>query len=224
MSRMIDMLGLRVGRLTVIERAPNYRTIGGALTAQWLCRCECGAAVTVRGSLLRKARTKSCGCLKREMWAAQRTVHGESKRNTVEYRAWKAMRSRCSNPNLREWPLYGGAGITVCQQWGDFAVFLTDMGRRPKGKTSVDRIDRTRGYEPGNCRWATQVEQMRNTRSNRMISWNGETLSLAEWAERTGINYHTLHTRLGDGWTVQRALTLRARNVGSHSTPQTPSP
>jgi hypothetical protein len=113
------------------------------------------------------------------------------------YRIWKDMRHRCHTPTHKFYYNYGGRGVTVCQAWRDsFWQFLADVGERPHPKATLDRVDNSRGYEPGNMRWATWSEQQRNTRSNRRSEWQGETLTAAEWAERFGVTYHQFWGRL----------------------------
>jgi len=123
------------------------------------------------------------------------------------------MIARCTNPNRPDYEYYGGRGITVCTAWRDsFAIFLADMGEKPKGK-SLDRIDNDLGYEPSNCRWATKHQQMQNTRSTRLITFNGETMGLNAWAKRLGINKESLRFRLNN-WTLDRAMTEPPRRRG----------
>lgn len=105
------------------------------------------------------------------------------------------MRTRCNNPNTRAYQNYGGRGIQVCAAWGSFTQFLADMGEAPEG-LSIERVENDKGYEPGNCRWATPKQQARNTRANRLIKHNGETLCLSEWAERLGTTADVLWKRL----------------------------
>lgn len=146
------MIGKRIGRLTVLAR--TGRSI--------LVRCDCGAEKIIEWSNLR--RTKSCGCLARESIAERNRAsarHGHAARRSPEYSSWTAMLARCTNPRAPNFAKYGGRGITMCDQWRSFDAFLADMGVRPAG-TSLDRIDGTRGYEPGNCRWATAKEQRAN--------------------------------------------------------------
>jgi hypothetical protein len=123
------------------------------------------------------------------------------------YVVWNGILTRCTNPHSVAFRLYGARGITVCERWLDFANFLADMGERPAGKT-IDRYPDQRGnYEPGNCRWATWMEQQRNRTNNRRIEARGLNLTLAEWAERTGCNESVLRQRIDLlGWTVERAL------------------
>jgi hypothetical protein len=132
--------------------------------------------------------------------------HGEAWK-TREYAIWQAMVQRCTNPTSVNFHKYGARGITVCDAWRDYSTFLADMGRRPSNEHSLERIDNERGYEPGNCRWATVKEQANNTRWNRRLTLNGETLTVAQWAERTGMKSNTIIYRLRRGWSDEKALT-----------------
>lgn len=108
------------------------------------------------------------------------------------------MKYRCLTPTDKHYSSYGGRGITVSDDWLIFENFYRDMGEKPAGM-SLDRIDNNKGYSKENCRWATQREQMRNTRCNRMITHNGETLCITEWAEKYGIPMRILSKRLKAG-------------------------
>jgi hypothetical protein len=170
MGRAIRMEGRQFGRLTVIAEAGRDQR-----KVTWLCSCDCGATVVVRGTVLRNGHTRSCGCLKRELTSRRFTgnktrrhhvVHGHTtgRRASREYKSWAAMKQRCQNSNHEHYPYYGGRGITVCQRWlGSFENFLEDMGPRPEGRT-LDRVDPNGHYEPDNCRWATPQEQRANRR------------------------------------------------------------
>lgn len=116
------------------------------------------------------------------------------------------MHNRCKNPRHPHARDYAGRGIGVCERWGDFAHFVADMGTRPTRDHSIDRIDNMRGYSPDNCRWATRFEQHRNKRNNLIIEAFGESLTLAGWAERTGLLRTTITGRLKRGWTAEQAL------------------
>ena len=149
--------------------------------------------------------TSSCGCLRLERLRAAVATHGLSHK-IPEYGIWKRMRQRCSDPNVREYARYGGRGIAVCPEWDSFERFLSDMGRRPTALHTLDRTDNDGPYSPENCRWSTRLAQARNLSSNHTLTFNGETLSMAEWAIRIGIPYSTLRSRLRYGWTAEQAL------------------
>lgn len=118
------------------------------------------------------------------------------------------MKSRCENPRNARYADYGGRGITVCDRWKDsFENFIADMGPPPTPSHSIEREDNSRGYEPGNCRWATDIEQGNNQRSNVLIEYNGKTQTIAQWARELGMNYQTLRQRIQKyGWSVERAF------------------
>jgi hypothetical protein len=154
MSKLRDLTGVRFGSL-VAQWPSGFQ---GKHTA-WLCLCDCGTLkLVIRGNLVNGS-TTNCGCSHHLVT----TTHGQS--YSREYKSWMAMKSRCTNPRLRAWKWYGGRGISVCERWmNSFENFLADMGIRPLGK-SLDRYPNRNGnYEPGNCRWATQRQQVANQR------------------------------------------------------------
>ncbi len=145
-------------------RQPN-----GQSRSWWRCDCDCGAFVDVCAGLLLDGQTKSCGCLQRERSAQAATRHGGSR--APEYAVWSSMKARCSNPNQISYPRYGGLGVRVCPEWiASYEAFIADVGLRPSDDHSIDRIDPAGNYEPGNVRWATQIEQARNKKTTRMTS------------------------------------------------------
>lgn len=191
-----NYIGERFGQLEIVGSSESNRH-----GKRWVCKCDCGKTVTVNQSNLRSGGCQTCGCSKLK--------HGYSDRPV--WLSWKGMIARCCNPNDPEFANYGGRGITVCERWrNDFKAFLDDMGDRPEGKT-LDRKDNNAGYSPENCRWATPKEQGRNTRCSRLITWNGRTQCVVEWAEEIGISPPRVYQRLEAGWTVERALTTPVR-------------
>jgi hypothetical protein len=200
MPAILNLIGQTFGRLTVLSQAPFQ---GGR--SQWHCVCECGAEKIVNSNLLRRGRTQSCGCLNQE----RRSTHGLSKE--PEYMPWKAMVARCTNPNSTSWPLYGGRGITVHPSLMTPQGLIAEIGRRPSPRHTIERIDNEGHYEPGNICWATQKEQNRNQRSNRLLTYQGRTQCLAAWAEEMGLTTQLVWQRLRAGWSVERALTQPIR-------------
>jgi hypothetical protein len=194
----LRLVGRRFSRLTVIERDPTARY------ASWRCRCDCGEITVVRTEQLTGGGTRSCGCLQRDVVRTRNRTHGQT--GSSEYTAWRNALARCYNPRNRDFPNYGGRGITMCDRWrSSFDAFVADLGERPVGLT-LERIDTNGPYAPGNCRWASRTEQGNNQRDNVRLTHQAETLTLAEWARRTGVSYDTLHKRMRRGWPVERVL------------------
>ena len=135
---------------------------------------------------------------------------------TLTYARWKSMMARCYQVNAENYQYYGARGITVCEQWHDFAAFLADMGECPDRSMTVDRVKNEIGYQPGNCRWATKANQNRNRPSHQvLLTHNGKTQNVTAWAAETGMSANAINQRLYLGWGVERALTtpLKARTV-----------
>lgn len=139
-----------------------------------------------------------------ELLRLRQTKHGMSR--LPEYATWTWMITRCTNPKTKAFARYGGRGISVCERWRTFPPFFDDMGQRPSPKHSLDRIDNNKGYEPGNCRWATRREQSRNKAKTRMLTVNGVARPLADWADSVGLPHSTIRTRLALGWTPEAAV------------------
>jgi hypothetical protein len=128
-------------------------------------------------------------------------------KRSPEFVAWDAMVQRCTNSKHPSYPIYGGRGITICSEFLDFETFIKEAGQRPSPEHSLDRIDNNKGYEPGNIRWVTRKEQQRNMRTNRILTLNGVSKPMVEWAEEYEIEFDTLKSRLAYGWSVEDAIT-----------------
>lgn len=218
----IDITGRQVGMLTAVCIAS-----GGSRKQKrlWLWTCACGAEVLKPSN----HNAKSCGCLvattnrlnSRRRKRAVVSPQARAKRGWIvdgsgsgqhdpTYRTWRSMHLRVK-PYARCRRNYFDRGITVCERWLKFADFLADMGHRPSGLT-LDRIDNDRGYEPGNCRWASMKEQHRNTRSNHFVEAFGQRRCIGEWAEVSGQHASSISKKLKAGYTPERAVT-RARQL-----------
>jgi len=205
----LELKGQRFGRWLVIKRTmPNAKSGG----FRWLCKCDCGVRKVVTGGRLISGNSKSCGCLRNEMATAKQKTHGMC--YTPEYGAWEEMFQRCNNPNNKRYHYYGGRGIRICDRWKKFENFYKDMGGKPSKKHSIDRIDNNGDYTPNNCRWATQTEQMRNTRTPKT---NTSGARGVRWIERIkkyraiiGVNYKSVS--LGCFSKLQDAI--KARQAG----------
>lgn len=202
MAKAIELTGQRFNRLTVIKRAGTQ-----GKSAVWLCRCDCGNECIVQSGNLRSGHTTSCGCFRKEFTSANIKTHGMSR--TRLYKEWRRMKERCSLKTADNYEDYGGRGITVCPEWRDsFETFLNwSMANGYQDDLTIERIDNDGPYSPENCRWATKEEQANNKRNNRLITFNGRTQTLAQWAREIGIRRDTLRKRLESGWSLDRALT-----------------
>jgi len=194
-----DISGLSFGRLTAI--APIM-----VKPVKWICICECGTeSVSVVPNLM-SGHTTSCGCLSSRNTIGDR-VRTHGMRYSSEYSSWCAMHGRVK-PSYHERKYYFDKGITVHKDWSNFAAFISHIGLKPTNKHSIDRYpDMNGNYEPGNVRWAEPIEQTRNRRNTKTLSYNGKTLPLAKWAEIYKLSYHALWGRINKGWSIEKALT-----------------
>jgi len=206
-KKVVDIAGRKFGRLTALRIVGKKHN-----NVLWLFDCECGKQTITQGRHARSGNTKSCGCLQRD----KATIHGSS--HTREYYIWKTMHHRCNNPKTKCYHYYGGRGIQVCKRWGSFKNFLTDMGKRPSSKHSINRIDNDGNYTPKNCRWVLITQQANNKSSSRFLKAFGSTLTIAEWARLYSINYLTLYYRIKRGWSIERSLTTPTHNTGKQTT------
>ena len=207
MGRFEDLKGRRFGWLEAV----SYSGTDRHRTALWLCRCKCGAEVIVPSTSLRSGNTKSCGCFNRSQIRERFSKHGMSESRL--YQIWSGMKARCLNVNAANYADYGGRGISICSEWLEsftaFEEWALQNGYRDD--LTLDRKDNDGPYCPSNCQWATMKVQSNNRRNGRIITYNGESHTLAEWVDITGINYNTLHSRLRRGWTLDAVFTSPRR-------------
>lgn len=210
MPRVKDIAGTRQGRLTVVrlceERGKKHRTY-------WLCHCDCGKELRVLGQNLTNGNTMSCGCVKRHSEAARGKHKGLSSLERYAYSCWNGMKARCYRKSHPAFYKYGGRGIEVCEEWMSFETFCGwAVANGLRQGLSVDRINNDLGYSPHNCRVATPTEQNNNKRNNTVISFGDKSMTVAAWADELSISANTIYWRLSNGWTVEKALTVRPEN------------
>lgn len=185
----IDLQSERFGRLVVLARAGSYKK--GNIV--WLCKCDCGNELAVPGQRLRIGKTRSCGCLNKDLIKERATIHGKT--GSRLFRIWTGMKSRCLNPNALMWPRYGGRGILICTQWLDsfsaFEKWAVSAGYEEN--LSIDRINNDGNYEPSNCRWATKKQQARNT--SRNLRFDDGSLAI-DAADASNVKMATVRTRV----------------------------
>lgn len=191
-GKRLELTGKRFGMLLVISKAEEVSI--------WNVACDCGVIKTIKAGYLTHGQTKSCGCLKK-MRGVRNMTHGKSR--TRAYKSWLKMRQRVFDVNNNRYAEYGARGITICERWASFENFFSDMGERPDGRFSIERIDNNGNYCPENCRWATPKEQGRNTRSNCIITAFGETMCATDWAKKLGLQVGTFNMRRKLGWTME---------------------
>ena len=207
---MSDLIGQRFGKLVVIAKAESYRSPKGSVASCWLCQCDCGSEpFVVRRDSLTTGNTRSCGCLHHDL-----AIHHGT--GTRLYQTYRNMMNRCYRKDTDSYPLYGGVGIGVCDEWrGDFAAFREwAMANGYTDELTIERKDNSKDYSPDNCEWATTKQQSNHTSRNVYITYQGRTQTASQWAEELGMDGSTLRARLkiwnGD---VERCLTTPVRKI-----------
>ena len=202
--RTKSIVGKKINKLTVLDEYLVHRN--NRNYTYCTCKCECGNVVTIIKTNVSRGVTKSCGCLVKEKTQLINKTHGMTK--TRLYTIWKSMKARCNNPKCKEYKWYGARGIKVCTEWeSNFIAFYEWTKENGYNETlSLDRIDVNGNYEPSNCRWVTMKVQERNRRDNVFITYQGETKTIAEWSEITGICYPTLKWRYHKGYPLEKVF------------------
>lgn len=197
LSRIKYKVGQRFGNVVLIERLPKGR---------WKFRCDCGNEFISFPYPYKIGKNRTCGCSLYD--GSRQTTHDMSRTNI--YHIWQGMRRRCNNPNYKNYHLYGGRGIKVCERWNNsFENFYSDMGDRPSKEYSLDRIDVNGDYSPENCRWATWEQQCNNTRRTVFLTHDGVTHSIAEWCGIYGIPQRTAHGRYRSGYSFEKIFSKK---------------
>jgi len=195
-NRVKDRTGDIYSYLTVIK----YMGKTFDNRALWLCQCVCGVEKVIYGASLQSGHTKSCGCFQKKAVSMAVTTHGCSKgeKKIPEYTSWQQMKSRCLNKKASGYINYGGRGISICKRWvNSFENFIQDMGYKPTKNHSIDRYPNANGnYEPSNCRWATDTEQVENRRNTVWVVYQGKKMTVAEFKRVLGIKSQWVLTLL----------------------------
>lgn len=198
MPKIKDLTSKTFGDFKVV----SYHSQDKFRNALWNCICvKCNRGKILKGSRLSCGLNDRCYC-----GVHYNTTHGDT-RKTKEYRAYHHMLNRCYNKNVRSYPHYGGRGITVCDRWrNSYENFLSDMGRAPSPKHSLDRINVNENYSANNCKWSTPVEQANNTTKTYMVTYDGNQIPLGLFCRKHNLPIELIRGRLNNGWSVDRAL------------------
>lgn len=202
-----NLIGKRYSRLLVIDYAPDYICKTGKATSQWLCKCDCGNKLIVSRGHLKNSHTQSCGCLQKQRISEIKKTHGMD--GTRLHNIWRSMISRCCTKSSGSYNNYGARGIKVCSEWisnfCNFQIWAVKNGYNDD--LYLERIDNNGDYCPENCCWISYKAQQRNKRTNHFMTCDGETKTMIEWSEITGINYGTLSNRVNAlKWSDEKAL------------------
>jgi hypothetical protein len=197
-----NFIGTKHNRLTILKEVEPILYKKGT-ARRVLCKCECGKEKVIDFNSIRTSKSKSCGCLNKEVSSRTSTKHGLAMLSTgvrhPDYCIWIKMKSRCLNPNDKSYKNYGGRGIKVCKEWQEsFTSFIDDMGWRPNKKYSLERINYNKDYCPENCKWILKSEQTKNCRRVKLIAYNGKEHCLTDLCKLLGLVYSTMRHRVYD--------------------------
>ena len=206
-SNVQNLIGKRFGELTVIE----FSHIGYNHVSYWLCQCDCGFQTVTTTSKLKSGHTKTCGHANITN-IKRKPGYYPARDNPRLYIVWRGMKDRCNNPKHSSYSVYGGKGVSICDEWkvfGNFCEWALANGydeNAPTGECTIDRIDVNRNYEPSNCRWVNKKVQANNKSNNRLATIEGKTDTITNWARTLGLKQGTVAMRLMRGDTPERAL------------------
>lgn len=203
-----NLIGFRSGRLVVVDY-DEWKHGRPYL----VCKCDCGNIISVRDDAIIGQTTKSCGCLQKEKASEYAKAHIRCSQNNESrerlHNIWYLMKHRCEYEKSKAYANYGGRGISVCKEWDDdstgyFAFKEWAVNNGYRDDLTIDRIDTNGDYSPENCRWADVFIQANNKRSNVLLTYNGETRTAAQWADKLGVNYDAFINRVYLGWDTER--------------------
>lgn len=219
--KVIDLTGQRFGRYIVLSQAESQVYFDGKRNrtrTMWNCKCDCGNEKVVSSHSLRSGHVVSCGCYKEEVDHTRCMTHGATLNGkpTRLYKVWDGMKARCYNPNKAYYSIYGGRGITMCDEWHYSFEKFRDwaLANGYKDGLTIDRINNDGNYCPENCRWATVSQQNNNKSTNHYLTYNGETKTIMQWAEATGFPFHAILARVKKGMSAEYALLTPLRTKG----------
>ena len=213
MSKEVNLIGKRFGRLLVTEYLGLKKRKDGRNNKHWKCVCDCGAIVERSSAALSSGHTISCGCYRKDLMHKLYYKGGKSKL----YDVWRMMKIRCYDASSPHYNNYGGRGITICEEWlgesgyENFRNWAESHGY--KDGLTLDRTDNNKGYEPNNCSWQTREHQSNNKRNNRFLEMNGETKTLAMWCKQYGAEYSRTRYRINHGYSLYEALVTPPKRI-----------
>lgn len=214
----VDLTGYSFCEFKVLEESKPKIRNDGHKVRQWKCLCSCGNVRYLSTQEIRTEKRKSCGCKHNEYSRKNATIHGDSHKRL--HNIWSGIRARCYCKTDYHYKWYGARGVKMDERWrNDYCAFKTwalNAGYSPE--LSIDRIDNDGGYTPDNCRWVDQKTQCNNKRNNHYIKAFGETMTLAQWADRMVIPRATIRRRIKNGWEPERALIQPIRKAAKQVT------
>lgn len=215
MGKFRDLTHMEFGMLKVIKQAETRISPGGRKRIFWVCQCSCEnkTIVEVEAGNLTCGRQTSCGCARNAKSSKRMTKHGQYKSRI--YHAYKSMKQRCFDPETKEFPQYGGRGITVCAEWlgedGFQNFYDWSMKNGYRDDLSIDRKNNDGNYEPSNCRWADRFTQDNNKQNTLYYDIGNGKEPLAVLCKRYNLDRTMVWKRLKRGWTIKEALELESR-------------
>jgi hypothetical protein len=201
-NKIVYTKGQRIGECIYLEDA--YSVHNWRRFAKF--RCNCGKEFIASIAKVKSGHTKSCGCNLIAHLLRINQTHGMH--GTPEYTSWVGLRNRCLNKKFHRYEDWGGRGIIVCDRWLEsFDNFYEDMGPKPFHGVELDRKDNNGPYSKENCQWGTRKEQANNRRSNVVLLYKGESMTVAQWCEKLNLPYFAIIQRIKKlKWTPEKAL------------------